>query len=135
MYPKGGHDRFLSEKYPDEWGGMRYYSEGGNNRGARGSNGNGTGGSMYFHELPYDRMSGGYDRADMMDPRMGRSHKLRKTYMEGKESHHDKTKQMQELEQYMQELSSDVTEMIQDASPEEKALLTQKLNTLVSKIK
>lgn len=43
-------------------------------------------------------------------------------YMEGKGSH-DKTAQMKELENYMQELSEDLTEMIHDASPEEKQLL------------
>jgi hypothetical protein len=35
----------------------------------------------------------------------------------------DKTHQMKELENYMQELSTDLTEMIEDASPEEKQML------------
>ena len=35
----------------------------------------------------------------------------------------------------MQELSSDITEMIMDATPEEKSVLQQRLNTLVTKIK
>ena len=39
-----------------------------------------------------------------------------------------------ELEAYLQELSTDVTEMIKDASPEEKARLRQKMTTLASKI-
>ena len=42
---------------------------------------------------------------------------------------------MQELESYMQELASDMTELIQDASPEEKTLIQQKLNTLAAKVK
>jgi hypothetical protein len=42
---------------------------------------------------------------------------------------------MKELEQYMQELSSDLTEMISDASMEEKQMLQQKLNMLAAKIK
>ena len=55
--------------------------------------------------------------------------------MESKELHHDKTKQMQELEQYMKELSEDITEMIDDAAPDEKQILSQKLMTLAEKIK
>ena len=54
--------------------------------------------------------------------------------MEGKELHHDKAYQMKELEQYMKELSSDITEMITDATPEEKQLLKQKMETLATKI-
>ena len=49
--------------------------------------------------------------------------------------HHDKAKQMKELEQYMQELSGDMMEMINDATPEEKEILSQKLSTLAEKIK
>ena len=41
---------------------------------------------------------------------------------------------MKELESYIQELSKDVTDMIKDASPEEKAILRQKMTTLASKI-
>jgi hypothetical protein len=40
--------------------------------------------------------------------------------MEAKEMQKDKAMQMRELEKYMQELSSDIVEMIQDSSPEEK---------------
>jgi hypothetical protein len=42
---------------------------------------------------------------------------------------------MQELEAYMQELAQDMSEMIQEASPEEKQLLQQKIATLASKVK
>lgn len=69
------------------------------------------------------------------DDREGNSPIYRRKYMEGKELHHDKVKQMQELEDYMQELSKDITDMIKDASPEEKQLLQQKLGTLASKVK
>ena len=41
---------------------------------------------------------------------------------------------MKELEDYMKELSSDVTEMIEGASPEEKTMLKQKMQVLMSKI-
>lgn len=73
--------------------------------------------------------------AEIRDYREGKSPMSRKGYLESKETHKDKHVQMQELEKYMQELSSDITEMISDSTPEEKTLLQQKLNMLVSKIK
>jgi hypothetical protein len=140
MYPMGGRGMNRRERYPEDAETIHYYGGNGmsnGNAGRSGGNGSrgGNGGSTAsYHEFPYDRMVGGYDRMMPMDmdPRAGRSPKSRKTYMEGKESHHDKTKQMQELEKYMQELSQDMTEMIEDASPEEKTLLVQKLNTLAT---
>ena len=68
------------------------------------------------------------------DPREGRSPMHRRMYMEGKEMHHDPVSQMKELQVYLQELSTDITEMIKDASPEEKNTLRQKMTTLASKI-
>ena len=68
------------------------------------------------------------------DPHEGRSGQHRKMYMDGK-GVKDKSKQMQELEAYMNVLAQDMTEMINDASPEEKQLLQNKLMTLTSKIK
>ena len=70
----------------------------------------------------------------MRDQCEGRSPMSRKTYMESKEMHKDSVVQMKELEQYLSELSQDITEMIQVASPEEKAILARKLSTLASKI-
>ena len=49
----------------------------------------------------------------------------RKNYMESKEKSHDPSTHMKELEKYLQELSQDVTELVQKASPEEKQLLQQ----------
>ena len=71
---------------------------------------------------------------EMRDGKEGRSPQTRRMYMDSKEMHHDKTTQIQNLEQYMKELSSDVVEMIQGSSPEEKQLLKSKLTTLISKI-
>ena len=68
------------------------------------------------------------------DSREGKSPERRRMYMESKELHHGKEKQMKELEKYMGELSQDIMEMISDATPDEKAMLSQKLNTLASKI-
>lgn len=64
----------------------------------------------------------------------GRSPMMRRRYMDGKR-YNDKQSQMQELERYAQELTSDITDMIKDASPEEKTLLQQKISMLASKIK
>lgn len=85
----------------------------------------------YYHYPPKEEHS-----SKMMesDRREGRSPKCRRVYMESKEMHHDKTKQMHELEQYLKELSSDIAEMIEDATPEEKTLLKTKLSNLVTRI-
>lgn len=73
------------------------------------------------------------------DSREGRSGRSRRTYMETKEMNKDnsaesKQKKMKELEAYMAELSGDITDMINDASSEEKALLKQKLQVLTQKV-
>ena len=83
------------------------------------------GGRSYYTEMP-----------DVMgrDPREGRSPMKRRMYMEGKEMHNDTNSQLRELEVYLQELSSDITEMTKDASPEEKAMLHQKMLALANKI-
>lgn len=73
--------------------------------------------------------------SEQRDYREGRSPITRRNYMEAKELHHDKAKQMQELDKYVQELTSDVLEMVHDASPEEKMALSQKMTALASKIK
>jgi hypothetical protein len=41
---------------------------------------------------------------------------------------------MQELEKYMQELTHDLLEMVEGASPEEKQMLQKKLSILATKI-
>ena len=73
------------------------------------------------------------------DTREGRSGMSRRSYMETKEMHksntpEDKQQKMKELEKYMGELSTDITEMISDASSEERNLLKQKLQVLTQKI-
>ena len=71
---------------------------------------------------------------DMRDRREGRSPSSRKTYMESKEMHHDKSTQLKELEKYMQELTQDIVEMIEDSSPEEKQYLEKRISALATKI-
>ena len=100
----------------DRMDGRMYYS----------SNGNMGGNRMYAEPM---QMTGG-----MRDYREGRSPMSRRMYMESKEMHHGKEAQMKELENYMKELSQDVTEMIMDATPDEKMMLQQKLITLANKV-
>ena len=68
------------------------------------------------------------------DAREGKSYRSRKMYMEAKETHQDKAAQMRELEKYIQELGTDITTMIEDASPEEKAYLEKKITALALKV-
>ena len=93
-----------------------YADSGHPNSGNGTSSTNHTGGRMYY------------------DEDTGRSPMSRKMYMEAKHMNKDKATQLRELEKYMQELSQDITEMIADASPEEKQYLEKKITALASKI-
>ena len=111
-----------------QYNNINYYTEPYYDKMYYGGNGNGgqsNGGSMSYN----DGWSG-----QMRDSREGRSGETRRMYMEHKSLHADKTTKMKDLEKYMQELTHDMTEMIQDASPEEKQLLQQKISTLAQKI-
>lgn len=68
------------------------------------------------------------------DPREGRSQYSRKNYIESKEMHKGQDEKIKELEQYMKELSSDITDMIKDSSAQEKDMLKNKLTMLIEKI-
>ena len=88
------------------------------------------GNSRYYTEKDWDMYP-----ISMRDSREGKSPLRRKNYMEAKELHQGKEIQMKELDKYIQELGHDITEMIQDASPEEKQMLQQKISALATKIK
>lgn len=86
-----------------------------------------------------DGESRGRSQGGRRDGREGRSGQSRRSYMEAKEMNkgntpQEKQEKMKELEKYMGELGSDITEMISDASNEEKTMLKSKLQTLVQKI-
>lgn len=111
-----------------------YYSggRGGSNSGTSMSNNSGAshGSNMntaYYHEHEYPM--------NWRDEREGHSPMQRKMYMESKEMHQSKDASMKELEKYIQELSADITDMIKEATPEEKQLLQQKISILATKIK
>jgi len=99
----------------------RDHRDNGNSNGMPNS-GNGTSSTNY------------YDDPEGRDYREGRSPMSRRMYMEAKHTGRDKATQLRELEKYMQELSQDITEMIADASPEEKQYLEKKITALASKI-
>lgn len=67
---------------------------------------------IYYNEREYPM--------ELRDSREGRSPITRRMYMESKELHKDKDTKIRELDKYMKELSEDLVEMIDDASPEER---------------
>ena len=81
-----------------------------------------------------DTMYYGIGAMNEDNKKMGHSPMKRKSYIESKERHMDQAQQMRELEDYAQVLTSDLLEMIQDATPEEKQLLQRKIATLATKI-
>ena len=123
-----------NERDMDRDSGRMYYTpmyygggnSGGGGRGgsSSGGSGSGSGGGSRSYTEPYM----------MRDPKEGRSHQVRKSYMESKEMHKDKASQLKELEKYMQELTQDMVEMIEDASPEERQYLEKRVSALASKI-
>lgn len=136
----------MGKIYPDDYyrnrereTGYMYYPTGGNsssNSGGTNSSNSGTGMSGGNRSMNYYTDPMYHDPRYLVnrDPREGRAAMRRRMYMEGKEMHNDTNSQLRELEAYLQELSTDITEMIRDASPEEKATLHQKMTTLASKI-
>ena len=81
-----------------------------------------------------DTMYYGIGAMNEDNKKMGHSPMKRKSQIESKERHMDQALQMRELEDYAQELTSDLMEMIQDATPEEKQLLQRKIAALATKI-
>lgn len=81
---------------------------------------------------PYEKEYG--REIQIRDPKEGRSPVTRKMYMESKHLHKDKVEKVKELEKYMSELSEDIVEMIEGASPEERQLLEKKMTTLTNKV-
>lgn len=81
----------------------------------------------------------GYGEVLFNDGSGTRYERAKRNYTETKELHkgntaEDKQVKMKELEKYMSELGTDITEMISDASNEEKTLLKNKLQVLAQKV-
>lgn len=99
-------------------------------------NGNGKMYRAYYGDDGMYMYGNGNNGTHMRDPREGRSPKYRAMYMTNKEVNgQDTAKSMKELEDYVHELTEDIMEMIEGASPEEKQVLRQKISTLSTKIK
>ena len=89
---------------------------------------------MYYEGHPRKADDSWYESDTWRDGREGRSYNNRRMYMEAKEMNKDKASQLRELEKYMQELTNDITEMIVDASADEKSYLEKKITALATKI-
>lgn len=111
IYPKDEYNRDIDREY-----GKMYYTP--NNGGNSTTT---TSSPRYYTEMTRDEKE-------------GRSPIQRKMYIEAKEKHQDKATQLKELEKYMNELADDMTEMIADASPEERQFFERKLSQLATKI-
>ena len=127
------YSELMYRGYPDE-----YYTPMGEHypimyASGNGSSSNGMGGSRYYGDTSTRYMMYN-DSYPMLNSGSDRSSMVRKRYMEGK-MYNDKASQMKELEQYTQELTTDLVDMVKDASPEEKQLLQQKIALLAQKIK
>lgn len=94
-------------------------------------------GKMYYSGSNMMNMSNGRSNPDSRSE--SRYDRARRGYEETKMMHkgnttEDKHAKMRELENYAKELAEDVTEMIADATPEERSLLKQKMQVLIQKI-
>ena len=132
-----GYDEmmYMPEMYRDMdlMDGKMYYTSANRSQGSQGQSNSGS--SMGSSS----GMSMGYSDGMVRDSREGRSGQSRRSYIETKEMHkgntqQDKDMKLKELDKYMNELSSDISEMIHDSSNEEKTMLKQKLNGLIQKI-
>ncbi|MCD7724323.1 MAG: hypothetical protein LUI12_02015 [Clostridiales bacterium] len=120
---------------------------------AGGSSGGSGGSSMGYSESMRgysDGQSRGYDEGYSRGYREGRSsggrnrnesrsERARRGYEESKNNHssnsaEDKQSKMASLEEYMKELSGDLTDMVKDMTPEERTLMKNKINVLATKI-
>lgn len=144
-------DRGMGKMYFTDGGSGGSYggNSGGNsgqsgNMGGSGMSGGNSGGNVRGYSDGYndgyrEGERSGKSSGGRRDGREGRSGQSRRSYMETKEANkgnspQEKQEKMKELEKYMGELGSDITEMISDASPEERALLKQKMQVLVQKL-
>jgi len=88
-------------------------------------------GRMYYTEPSYQGSNREYSES--------RYDKARRMYTESKELHKantqtDKDQKMKDLENYFKEISEDLTDVISDATAEEKAMLRTKLTGLAGRI-
>lgn len=143
---RGMRDRYMDEKYSRYYDGPRFAGDDRMSDGRYAPDRDGDGRTNEGRRYnAWDRFAdgrryhGNYPYYDFNEPvardmREGRSPLTRRMYMEAKQQRQGKEVQIQELEKYMGELSQDITEMIADATPEEKQMLHTKLAALTNKI-
>lgn len=159
MYPDRDMDRWDKDRmyYAGQNGGSSSSGNTSNSSGNMSGNASSNANSSSMRSYEDGRSRGyedgnrdGYERGysegerrgrsmNQRDSREGRSGQSRRSYMESKEMHSDnspesKQAKMKTLETYMNELSSDMTEMISGASPEERTMMKAKLQNLQQKI-
>ena len=125
MMPEMDWDDMEYQRDMDRPYGRMGYSSGGSSMGGSSSSGMNSdsmgsqGGNRGYSESRYDRARRGYEETKAM-------HK--------DNSSESKQMKMKSLEDYTKELASDITDMVQDMSAEEKNLLRTKLQTLAQKV-
>lgn len=122
-------DRGMGKMYYSGGGGSSSGGSGGRSSGGMsgGSSSGGSGGSSGGGG------SMGYSEGGR-DSREGRSGQSRRGYMEAKEQGKDKGEKMKSLEEYMKSMAEDLTEAIENASPEERSMVKNKLSVLTQKM-
>ena len=120
---------YYMEREPIQW-----YNGGSNGtKGNNGGNSDSMGSRMYTPYMEYAP----YMMRDQRwrDEHFGdKSGVSRRMYMEGKQYHGDDQQSMKELEHYIKDLGEDLTDMIKESTPEEKQVLSTKLQQLATKI-
>ena len=91
----------------------------------------------YYHTMSeygrdFDRDKGRMYYTEPMHE--SRYEKAKRYYEETKMHSEDKSEKMKELENYLKELSEDITKIISDASADEKTMIKNKMQTLTSKM-
>lgn len=138
------YDGFEPEHYRDmdKTAGHLYYTESGNRSNSNSSNSDGRSSGNMSRDMGGTRNYGGDGRGDSKrseNRSESRYDRARRGYEETKMTHggnnpEDKQHRMRELDSYVKELGEDITDMIADASQEEKTLLKQKIQGLAQRI-
>ena len=147
MMTRENNNYYYTERYydsardMDRGMGRMYYSSPSSSSGSGtspSSNGGNSGMASNSSQSMGQNSSSYYTERDypvyLRDEREGRSPMKRKMYMESKTTGQDSSKTIKELESYMQDLTSDMMDLLGKASPEEKAIVQKKMNTLAAKI-
>lgn len=126
------------EKEGQSYNNINYYMEPHTYTGGYGLGGSMTGPQQksyvpYMEYAPYMMRDEKWRDARLYNT-ADRTYNSRRMYMESKQNQATDQQAMKELEHYIKDLGDDLTDMIRDSSPEEKQLLSTKLQTLATKV-